>query len=156
MGPDEGGMSLERFSAGAAATVVGLALSLGACSSNQTDITIEQRTGLGCVDDSKQCIDQRQSALRSMMSDRSRAWVKEPATPQAYASGVRLFAFKGRKKELSCDELAHGKREADAAPSVLSSPSASGLSPAQVSRGTLLAAEVARELGVEMQRRCRA
>ena len=111
---------------------------------------------VGCIDDSKQCIDQRQSALRTIMSDKDRKWVKEPAGPEAYASGVRLFAYKGRKKELTCDELAHGRREADAAPTVLRGPGAANLSPAQVSRGTMLAAEVSKELGVEMKRRCRA
>ena len=35
----------------------------------------------------------------------------DAATAQAYASGVRLFAFKGRKKELTCDELAIGRRD---------------------------------------------
>lgn len=138
------------------AALVIMALSAAGCSSAGTEVPIEPRTGLGCVDDSKQCIDQRQGVLRSMMADKNRSWIKEPATPQAYASGVRLFAYKGRKKELTCDELAHGKREADAGPSALKGPNAAGLTPAQVSRGSMLASEVSRELGVEMKRRCRA
>lgn len=114
------------------------------------------RAGLGCVDDSQECIEQRRVALNTIMSDKSRTWVHEPPTPEAYASGVRLFAFKTRKRELSCDELAAGRREADNAPSVLRSPEASGLTPAQVSRGLMLGAEVSRELAAEMKRRCRA
>lgn len=137
----------------------GLALALAtlaaACASDQVDITTDTRPGLTCVDDSRQCIDQRQTALRNFMADRERRWVREPATPQAYASGVRLFAFKGRKKDLTCDELAIGRREADAAPGVLNGAGAASLTPAQVSRSTLLAAEVSRELAVEMKRRCR-
>lgn len=132
------------------------ALTLGACAISQPDVVAEPRSGMSCVDDSKQCIDQRQSALRTIMADKDRRWVKEPAGPEAYASGVRLFAYKGRKKDMTCDELAHGRREADAAPEVLRGPRAAGLSPAQVSRGTMLAAEVSRELGIEMKRRCRA
>lgn len=90
------------------------------------------------------------------MADKDRRWVKEPATPGSYASGVRLFAYKSRKRDLSCEELAHGKREADAAPFALRGPSAAGLSPAQVSRSSILAAEVSKELAAEMKRRCRA
>lgn len=133
----------------------GIALLLAACSigfnSGETN-----SGGLGCVDDSKECIERRGVALKSMMSDKERRWVKEPASPEAYASGVRLFAYKSRKRDLSCDELAHGKREADAAPGALRGSGAAGLSPAQVSRGTMLAAEVSKELAIEMKRRCRA
>ena len=89
-----------------------------------------------------------------MVDDKNRAWVKEPPTPEAYASGVRLFAFKKKKKELTCDELAHGKREADAARASLES-AGSTLTHAQVARGTMLATEVGRELQREMSRRCK-
>jgi hypothetical protein len=71
----------------------------------------------------------------------------------AYASGVRLFAFKSKKKELSCAELQAGKREADAGPAILRAPG-NGLSHSQVSRGVILAHEVSRELGREIERRC--
>lgn len=116
----------------------------------------ETTSSTGCVDDSKECIDRRAVALRAMMADRERRWVREPASAEAYASGVRLFAYKSRKRDLSCDELAHGRREADAAPVSLRGPAAAGLSPAQVSRGSMLAAEVSKELAAEMKRRCRA
>lgn len=128
-----------------------LSVALAACSGGGIEVT---NTGLTCVDDSKECIDRRGAALRAMMTDKSRSWIKEPATPAAYASGVRLFAYKSRKRDLSCEELAHGKREADAAPQVLRG--AAGLSPAQVSRSAMLAGEVSRELAAEMKRRCKA
>ena len=114
------------------------------------------QAGFGCVDDSSHCIEQRRTALHSIMNDRDRKWVREAPTPAAYASGVRLFAFKTRKKELSCDELAVGRREAENAPSVLRGPGSTSLTPAQVSRGVMLGAEVSRELAAEMKRRCRA
>lgn len=136
------------------AALAGAILS-AACSSGM-EVPLVSPQGLSCVDDSKPCIDQRMATLKVMMADRDRRWVHEPATPHAYASGVRLFAFKGRKKELTCAELAVGKREADAGQAVLRGPSATGLSPAQIARGTMLSAEVSRELGVEMKRRCRA
>ena len=129
------------------------AVMAAACS---TGINGASRSGLGCVDDSPHCIEQRRIALNAIMSDKSRFWVRETPTPEAYASGVRLFAFKTRKAELSCDELAIGRREADNAPAVLRSPQASHLTPAQVSRGLMLGAEVSRELAAEMKRRCRA
>jgi hypothetical protein len=66
-----------------------------------------------------------------------------------------LFAFRGKRKELTCDELGVGRREADAAPQSLRGPGAAGLSPAQVSRSLMLAAEVSKELGSEYNRRCK-
>ena len=116
----------------------------------------DSRAGLACLDDSPECVEQRQAALKSMIADKDRKWVKEPATPQAHASGVRLFAFRSRKKDLSCEELAHGKREADGAAKALRGPDGRGLSPAQISRASMFAAEVSKELGAEIRlRRCR-
>lgn len=116
---------------------------------------IDTRAGLACVDDSPECINRRQTTLKSMVDDKNRAWVKEPPTPEAYASGVRLFALKTKKKELTCDELAHGKREADAARASLAN-AGSRLTHAQITRGNMLATEVGRELGREMKARCKA
>ncbi len=110
--------------------------------------------GLRCVDDSAHCISQREQVFDSYMADKSRAWVKQPAAPEAHASGVRLFALSKRRKELSCDELQHGKREADGAPSALRGPGGRGLTPAQISRGVMLAGDVGRELAKEISRRC--
>ena len=111
--------------------------------------------GLYCVDDSPGCISQRSNALNEMVTDRSRQWVREPVPPAAYASGVRLFAYKQRKRELTCDELSIGRKEADAGPAVLRGPDGRGLSTAQVARGVMLAQEVGRELVNEQKRRCR-
>ena len=116
---------------------------------------IDARAGLACVDDSPECISRRQTTLKSMVDDKNRTWVKEPPTPEAYASGVRLFALKTKKKELTCDELAHGKREADAARASLAN-AGSKLTHAQVTRGNMLATEVGRELQREMKARCKA
>jgi len=107
-----------------------------------------------CNDDSAACIAERGALLRTMLGDKTRSWVREPASAESYASGVRMFAFKGRKRELTCEELAIGRKEADAAPAVLRGEGAKGISPAQVSRGVMLAAEVSRELQNEIKRRC--
>lgn len=130
----------------------GLCLLLAACSGFGGG---DPRAGLTCVDDSKECVDQRQATLNSMLADQDRKWVKEPASAQAHASGVRLFAFRSRKKELSCEELSMGRREADSVPKTLKG--AKDLSPAQISRTNMLAAEVSKELAAEMRsRRCKA
>jgi hypothetical protein len=128
------------------------ALALGACAVGEP---IEGAgMGINCLDDSPRCISEREAALKTMVADPQRRWVKEAATPSAYASGVRLFAYKSTKKSLTCDELHHGKREADGAAASLKG-AGSGLSPAQVSRSTMFAGEVSRELAGEIKRRCK-
>jgi hypothetical protein len=137
----------------AMAWVGGLAvvMALAACSGTE----LEAGAGLSCLDDSRECIDRRTDALKRLLADPGHTWVRQPATPAAYVSGVRLFAYKGRKQSLSCEDLAHGRREADAAPQVLSGAALSGLAPAQVSRSRMLAAEVSKELLAEQRKRCK-
>ncbi len=127
---------------------------LAACAGSEPP-SVAPRAGLNCVDDSSHCISQREKVFDSYMADKSRAWVKQPTSPDAYASGVRLFALTKRRKELSCDELAHGKREADAGPAALRGQAGGRLTPAQVSRGVMLASEVSRDLGREFDKRCK-
>jgi hypothetical protein len=137
----------------ALATAVSCLCLLASACSGSNDL----RAGLSCVDDSQECMAQRQATLNAMLADQDRKWVKEPVNTQAHASGVRLFAFRSRKKELTCEELALGRREADSVPKALRGPEGKSLSPAQVSRATLFAAEVSKELAAEMRsRRCKA
>lgn len=140
----------------AAVRLLGLvaALTLAGCAGGDGP-DIATPPGLGCVDDSFECISKRQAALRQLVADKERKWVKEPASAASYASGVRLFAYKTKKKDLSCEELSAGRREADGAPGVLRGQQAAKLTPAQASRGIMLAGEVSRELGNEFARRCR-
>lgn len=136
-----------------AAVFCGAGLMLSACTGMLGPD--DNRAGLSCVDDSAQCVEQRQATLKALLADKDRAWVKEAATPHAHASGVRLFAYRSKKGELSCEELAHARKEAESAPKSLKS--SQGLSPAQISRASMFAAEVSKELTVEMKkRRCRA
>lgn len=126
---------------------------LAACAGPDVTITGPQ-SGMNCIDDSPACVAERQAALKALKASPNLAWVKEPATARAYASGVRLFALKSKKKELSCDELQHARREADGAAPALRQTSG-GLTPAQVSRSVMLAAEISRELATEYNRRCK-
>lgn len=136
-----------RTSALAAAVV-----SLAACANQSPGLGITA-AGLNCVDDSPKCIDRRQAALRSLLSDKQRVWIQRPPTPEAYASGVRLFAFKKSKKSLTCSELDAGIREAQGARPSLRGAS-NRFTSAQVARGAMLGDEVARELTRERSRRC--
>jgi len=142
-----------RASAAAYAAIGCTGLVLAACIGDGASI---EPVGMGCVDDSQRCIAERASARSQLLGDKSRTWVKQPASASAYASGVRMLAFKQMKRDMSCDELATGRREADAAPGTLRGPQGQGLTPAQISRGVMLAQEVSRELDTEMKRRCRA
>jgi hypothetical protein len=133
--------------------IAGLGLALADCSGFGSD----PRAGLSCLDDSEECLQQRQTTLNSYLNDTDRRWIAEPATAEAHASGVRLFAFRSRKKELSCEELARGRREADGVGKSLHGPDGKSLPPALVARATLLASEVSKELAAEMRaRRCKA
>lgn len=151
-------MSIAQRAVRQSAAVLGL-MAVTALAGGCSGTVIESEApsaNYGCIDDSKQCIDQRQAALKLLLADKSRKWVREPASTGSYATGVRLFAFKTEKQRLSCDELSAGRREADAAPGALRGPSGKGLPPAIVSRGVMFAGEVSKELAREAQRRCRA
>ncbi len=128
--------------------------SVAACSSGELGVKAPA-VGLACVDDSPHCIAERGSVLKGLLADKSKAWVRSPATPAAYASGVRLWAFRQKKREFSCDELTLARREADGAAQSLRSAGA-GLTPAQIARSIILAQDVSKELGNEHGRRCRA
>jgi hypothetical protein len=131
------------------------AAGLTGCSGADVSTEVISRPGLGCIDDSPRCIAERQGVLKLYMADKNKAFVREPATPTAYASGVRLWAFKSRKRELTCEELNHARREADAAAPTLRGPGGQGMTPAQISRGIMLAQDVSKELGNEHGKRCR-
>ena len=49
----------------------------------------DTKAGLSCVDDSPECVEQRQVTLKAMLADKDRTWVKEAPTPQALASRLR-------------------------------------------------------------------
>ena len=115
---------------------------------------LDSSAGLRCVDDTPRCVKLRIATLNGFKADSERRWVARPAGPKAYATGVRMFAYRDAMKKLSCSELQHGRREAAGARSSLRSPGA-GLSPAQISRALMLANDVGRDLKRESRRRCK-
>ncbi len=114
----------------------------------------DSRAGLACVDDTPACIASRQQTLSALVNSQDKSWINEPATPKAYASGVRLFAFSKRKTTLTCAELKAGRQEAANAGKVMGQAGAKDLTSAQISRGKMLATEVGRELRRETKKRC--
>lgn len=129
---------------------------LGACANGAPPPASALNAGLGCVDDSLECRNRRQAALATLLADQNRSWVRQPPDAAAYASGVRLFAFKNRKRDLTCAELVLGRNEANAARPTLRA-AASHLTPAQIARGAMLGDEVGQELAREHRRRnCKA
>jgi hypothetical protein len=130
-----------------------LGVVLAACAGDTANIEVT-RSGFSCLDDSQECIGRRQAALAQLQSDPKRAWMRESPTPEAYASGVRLFAMKTRKHELSCEELTRAKTEADQAPGAIRSLG-NRITNAQASRSLMLATEISREMSGEFARRCR-
>jgi hypothetical protein len=136
----------------AAAMLAILAVGFKGCASSQVEVASPLQAGLGCVDDSTQCRNSRRAALDVLLADKTRAWIHQQPGADAYASGVRLFAFKQRKKELTCSELNIGQQEAKAARPTLRAASAR-LTPAQIARGAMLGDEVGTELAREHRRR---
>ncbi|MEO1608082.1 MAG: hypothetical protein AAFR90_01830 [Pseudomonadota bacterium] len=109
--------------------------------------------GLNCVNDSAECMAKRRTALNQILADDSARWIDQPASANADASGVRLFAYKMKKKTLTCDQLQRGYTEAMGARARLREANNTQLTPALISRGAILGDEVARELKREMRNR---
>lgn len=138
------------------AVFFGIALAgVAACSGGPGKSLGSPTAGLNCLDDSAECIAKRQATLKYFLSAPDRAWIRQRPDAAAYASGVRLFAYKRQMNQLSCSELKTGLSEANGASKTLKAGRAR-LTPAQVSRGKLLAREVARQLQREHKKRCKA
>lgn len=109
----------------------------------------------GCVDDSKHCIDKRMSTLKTMVSDQRRSWVYQQESPASYATGVKLFAYRATKAQLTCAELSHGRKEtADAALS-LKSGSVPGMNDSRLAQVRDMSSQVSKELGREFDKACK-
>ena len=85
--------------------------------------------------------------LKILVSDPVRDWIGQPQPPDSYANGTRLFAYRALKKKLTCDELGRALAETEAA--------APALQAAGYDAPRKLMSEVALELRVEKEKRCR-
>lgn len=128
-------------------------IGLAGCTLGSQQASYEFSSGLNCVDDSDRCLAQRRSALDGIMRDKSNSWVEQRPSAASDASGVRLFAFKKRKRALNCRQLKIGYLEAKSARQRLRASNDPRLTPALISRSAILGDEVAIELKREMRRR---
>ena len=84
--------------------------------------------------------------LRTMVKDPTRDWVGQPQSPDGYADGTRLFAYRALRKKLTCNELKRALEDMNAAISLLQ--------PARYDQVRVLTTAVARELKTEQDKRC--
>ena len=145
--------SSRRSPARAASLVALLAASLlAACSG--TEPPPPPNAAAGCVDDSKHCIEMRGQALKAMLADTKRAWVTKPETPAAYATGVKLFAYRGTRDKMTCAELAHGREETRSMPQTLKPGSVPGMNDSRLAQVRDRSGQVNKELSKEFDRAC--
>jgi hypothetical protein len=104
----------------------------------------------GCGSNS-QCL----SRLKALVEDPQRPWIGKPQPAADYAQGIRLFAYRALRAQLTCDELRLALAEIDAAATTYRRP-VPGVTPEQTRRVMALSAEVENELRAERARRCSA
>ena len=105
------------------------------------------RSGCGSAD---QC----RNMLKTMIDSPDRGWIGQRQSPDVYANGTRLFAYRALRKQLTCGELSLAVDELAAASRTLGGPVA-GMSPDQVTRTRALCTQVEGELAREREGRCR-
>jgi len=102
----------------------------------------------GCGSDSG-CL----ARLKALLDDPTRKWVGEPQLPVEHASGVRQFAYRALRNELSCKQLSLAIDELVAAKTAFGA-SVPGVASAQAARVRALDGQVEAELRAERARRC--
>jgi hypothetical protein len=85
--------------------------------------------------------------LKKLVSDPKREWIGVPQSPEGYADGTRLFAYRSLRKKLNCNELQRAVEDTKAATVSLQEP--------RYARVRILVSDVARELNAEQAKRCR-
>lgn len=89
-----------------------------------------------------------------MIENPDRGWIGQRPSPDVYANGTRLFAYRALRKQLTCGELSAAVDELHAVSQSLGGPVA-GMSPDQASRTRDLCSQVQTELAKERAGRCR-
>jgi hypothetical protein len=95
------------------------------------------------------------SQLKALIEDPQRGWIGNLVPTTEYARGVRLFAYRALRAQLTCNELILALAEIEAARKPLARP-VPGVTPAQAARARMLSDEVEAELRVERAARCNA
>lgn len=89
-----------------------------------------------------------------MIDNPDRGWIGKQQSPDAYANGTRLFAYRALRKRLTCNELALAVEEVRAASRSLGRP-VPGMTADQLARTRELSTQVEGELATERAGRCR-
>jgi hypothetical protein len=92
--------------------------------------------------------------LKTMIESPDRGWIGQQQSPDTYANGTRLFAYRALRKQLTCGELSMAVQELRSVSRSLDG-SVEGMSPDQVSRTRALCTQVHTELTKEREGRCR-
>lgn len=145
--------SLPRLASKAIIALAGVAL-VSACTPISAPET-STNPAAGCVDDTKHCVDMRMSTLKVMVSDQKRGWVYQQESPASYATGVKLFAYRATKAQLTCAELSHGRTETADAALTLKSGSVPGMNDSRLAQVRDMSTQVSKELGREYDRVCK-
>ena len=89
-----------------------------------------------------------------MLGDPKRSWITKPEMAAAYATGVKLLAYRGKKVEMTCAELAHGREETRTMPQTLKPGSVQGMNDSRLAQVRDLSGQVNKELSREFDRAC--
>ncbi|HEX5957111.1 MAG TPA: hypothetical protein VFY92_00455 [Hyphomicrobiaceae bacterium] len=93
--------------------------------------------------------------LKAMIESPDHGWIGQQQSPDVYANGTRLFAYRALRKQLTCNELGMAVDELQSVSRTLDGGGASGMPPDQITRTRSLSSQVHSELAKERQRRCR-
>jgi hypothetical protein len=97
---------------------------------------------------------QCKGVLKTMIDSPDRGWIGKRQSPDTYANGTRLFAYRALRKQLTCRELTLAVDEVRAVSKSFDSP-VPGMAPDQLSRTQALTTQVEGELAKERAGRCR-
>ncbi|MFN3743520.1 MAG: hypothetical protein ACK4TL_02315 [Hyphomicrobiaceae bacterium] len=93
------------------------------------------------------------AVLRAMIADPNLSWMMRAPTPAEFANGTRLFAYRALRRTLDCGRLRFAEAELQWAMDTFSRD-VEGMDAAHRARVAALAAEVRRELELEIKQRC--
>jgi hypothetical protein len=96
----------------------------------------------------------RGQALKAMLADPKRSWVTKPESPAAFATGVKLFAYRGVRDKMTCAELAHGRAETVTMPQTLKPGSVPGMNDSRLAQVRDMSGQINKELSKEFDRAC--
>jgi len=91
--------------------------------------------------------------LRALVENSDRSWMRRAETPAEVLTGVRIFAYRALRAQLTCGELGVALAQLAGVPTKLRTPPP-GSRPQEVASATRLAAEVHEELSAERETRC--